>query len=73
MKTLRLKLGIRAIPIYIGDGILDRLGAFVKRSKLGTTAFVITMPGLKRRFGAPLEKTLKNSGTSVRFLTVPDS
>lgn len=71
--TIHLSLNNRAIPIIIGKNILGHLGRLIKKTSLGTDAIIITMPGIKNRFGKNLEDLLKKTCRSVAILTIPDS
>jgi 3-dehydroquinate synthetase len=71
MMTIHLSLNNRAIPIIIGKNILGHLGRLIKKTSLGTDAIIITMPGIKNRFGKNLEDLLKKTCRSVAILTIP--
>lgn len=73
MKTIRLHLKERSYEIAIGDGLLARSGALLKRLGLGRDAVVITNRGVRRLYGRRLEASLRKSGCTVRFELVPDS
>ncbi|MCG8431764.1 MAG: 3-dehydroquinate synthase [Candidatus Omnitrophica bacterium] len=73
MHSVDLKLKERSYPIYIGSGILPRLGSFLNHLKLPGDVFVITNAWIRRRYGRALQKTLRSSGRSVHFALVADS
>lgn len=73
MHKVRLNLGKRSYDIIIGKGILGQLGKFTRSLDLGSDAYIITNPFIKKRFATLLEKSLKAAGFSVRFVTVPDT
>jgi len=66
-------LAKRSYQIIIGFGIIKNLARYIRRLNLGTDAYVITNASIKNRYGNSLEKSLKQSGLSVRFKLVPDT
>lgn len=72
MKKIRVNLKNRSYDIIIGSGVLKHAGSYISKLKLGNDAYIITTAIIKRLYGKLLEKTLKNSGFSVRFKVVPD-
>ena len=73
MKTVRLNLKDRSYDILIGFNILSRLGSALKKMDIGPDAYIVTNAFIKNRYGNALEKTLRASGISVKFRTIPDS
>ena len=73
MNRVRVSLGERSYDILIGEGLLSKSGAIVKKLKIGRDAVVITNKALKRAYGKTLKNSLKSSGISVKFELLPDS
>jgi 3-dehydroquinate synthase len=73
MKTIRLELKKRSYDIIVGSNILGHLGGYISKLNIGRDAYVITNASIKNRYGNSLEKSLKQSGLSVRFKLVPDT
>ena len=73
MKTIKLKTGLRTYNIFIGSGILSKIGLLLKKINPGKDACIITNASLKNRFGARLKKYLERNGFSVKFFLVPDA
>jgi len=73
LKKIRVNLKKRSYDIIIGRGVLNRLGLFVKKLKLGRDAVIITNSTVLRLYGNKIESVLKLAGLSVLTLTVPDS
>jgi len=73
MRKIRVRLKKRSYDIIIGRGVLNRLGLFVKKLKIGNDAVIITNPTVSRLYGKKIESLLKLAGLSVLTLTVPDS
>jgi len=73
MRKTKVNLRKRTYPIIIGSNILNQLGSFLRKSNVGTDAFIITNAYLKNKYGKFLEKTLLKSGFSWHFKAVADS
>lgn len=73
MNRVRVPLGDRSYYILIGDGLLSKSGAIVKKLDIGRDAVVITNSALERAYGKTLKNSLKRSGISVKFELIPDS
>lgn len=73
MKKIKVSLKKRAYNILIGRGLLKDSGRLIKRLDIGNDALCITNHSLFKLYKAPLERSLKKSGISVRFELVPDS
>lgn len=71
MKTIDVRLKEDSYPIIVGRGILSKIGNRLKRLDLGTDAFVVTNPVIKKRHGTALARGLKKAGFGVRFISVP--
>ena len=73
MQTIRVNLKNRSYDIVIGSGIIKSLGRYIKKLDIGHDAYIITNNTIKNKFGAILEKSLKQSDISVKFRIVPDT
>lgn len=73
MQTIRLNLKKRSYDIVVGRNILSRLGKYILKLNIGCDAYVITNASIKNRYASPLQRSLKQSGFSVRFKLVPDT
>jgi len=73
MKKVRVCLGERSYEIVIGPGLLQKSGRELRRLDIGSDAVIITNNRLKALYGKTLERSLKKSGFSTCFITVPDS
>lgn len=71
-RPLRVDLGERSYPIHIGVDTLDAAGAAIARCAPSTRAVVVTVPGVGRRYGAKLQRSLQRAGYRVRRIVVPD-
>ena len=63
----------RSYDVIIGRGVLNRLGLFIKKLKLGRDAVIITNGTVLKLYGKKIKSVLKNAGFGVLTLTVPDS
>ena len=73
MHKVSVNLGKRSYKIVIGGGILNQLGAYLKKLNLGTDAFIITNAFLKNKYGSKLSQVLSGSGFNCHFKLVADS
>lgn len=73
MKVIKVDLKNNSYPIIVGSGILSKLAAYLGKLKIGNDLYVITNPLVKAKFGAILEKSLRGSGFTLRFYSVPDA
>jgi 3-dehydroquinate synthase len=73
MHNQRVNLGKRSYRIIIGSGILNQLGAYLKKLDIGTDAFIITNSFLKNKYGAKLLRVLSVHGFNCHFKLVADS
>lgn len=71
-RKLRVELGARSYSIHIGVDTLERAGRAIWRCAPSTRAVVVTVPGVGRRYGAKLQRSLADAGYRVRRITVPD-
>ena len=72
MKTLTVNLGDRSYPIYVGDGILGRLGEFLQRAGLRGKVVVVTNPTVARLYLDPVNEILARAGFASVSVLVPD-
>ena len=73
MQKIHVRLKDRSYNIIIGRGLLKCLGLFVKKLQIGRDAVIVTNSRILKLYGNTIKKSLKKSGISVRFETVPDS
>lgn len=59
-------------PIYIGPGVLDRLGTLLKESMPGTRVAVVTNPVVGRWYLDPALDALRAAGLEAFACTMPD-
>jgi 3-dehydroquinate synthase len=73
VKKVRVSLPNKPYDILIGDGLISRAGAILKRLRLGKSAVVITNKRLADLYGKKLKDSLNRSGMDCKILLVPDS
>lgn len=71
MKTVEVGLGGRSYEIRIGEGLLPRVGEWLKALGLSGRAVVITDTIVQGRYAWELEKGLVAAGFNVKVLAVP--
>jgi 3-dehydroquinate synthase len=73
VNKVRVSLENRSYDILLGDGLLSKSGAIIKKLDIGKDAVIITNRAVERVYGKPLKDSLIRSGISVKFELVPDS
>ncbi len=71
-KTLKVNLGEKSYPIYIGEGILPWIGQYLKEMELGRKVMVVTNPTVGKLYGQTVLDSLKNEGFEVVRDVIPD-
>jgi len=71
MKTLKVDLGQRSYPIFIGSDLIDRPELFEACSK-ASSIFIVTNTTVAPLYAERLSKTLASFGKSVRTIALPD-
>ncbi len=71
MKTIRVELGDRSYPIYIGVDLLKQTDLFAPHLKGKLTA-IVTNTTVDPIYGAQVQKTLENLGQRVVKIILPD-
>lgn len=72
MRTLQVNLGDRSYPIYLGEGLLDRAGEFLRETGCGEKVGVVTNPTVAGLYLRPAQEALARSGFQVTSILVPD-
>jgi len=61
----------QSYPVFVGYGLLDKLGEKMKRAALSGTATIISDENVFSLYGSKVEGVLKNAGFSVNSFVVP--
>ena len=72
METLRVNLGDRSYPIFVGEGLLPQAGEFLRRAGLRGKVAVITNPTVAQLYLDMTCKSLASAGFEVMAALVPD-
>lgn len=72
MNKISVELGKNRYDILICSNELDKLGLYLKRLDIGRDAVIVTNAGLKKLFGARIEKILVSRGFNVKFEIIPE-
>jgi 3-dehydroquinate synthase len=70
-QTVRVPLGERSYPIYIGKNLLSSLGRFFHRHRLPKTVVIITDRNVARLYLKIAQRSLVQGGFDVRVIVVP--
>ena len=77
MNTVRVNLGHRSYDIYIGSGILDRLGSWVREVTAGDKALVVSNSTVFGFYGEAVSRSLAAAapacGRSLALVSRSDS
>ncbi|MBU6402538.1 MAG: 3-dehydroquinate synthase [Verrucomicrobia bacterium] len=71
MRVVKVPLGDRGYPIFLGSGLLSRLGTHCRRLGLGTRCAVITDRNVARHYGQATGRSLALAGFDPALVTVP--
>ena len=71
MRTLRVNLGDRSYPIYVGEEILSQTGDLMRQAGLGDKIAVVTDAKVAELHLKPVEAALRRSGFKVAVLLLP--
>ena len=71
MRVVKVPLGQRTYSIFIGSGLLPRLGAECARSKLGRRCAVISDRNVAPLYAGVALESLRNGGFDPVLITVP--
>lgn len=72
MKEVRVNLKGEAYSIYIGQGILNRLGVVLNRYKFSRKMAIVTNSIVNQLYGAALKDDLEAAGFEVLTIEIPD-
>ncbi len=71
MKTVRVPLGNRSYPIYIGENLLRGLGLLFRRHGLPRPVVIVTDKNVAPLYLKTVERSLTGSGFFVRSIVIP--
>jgi 3-dehydroquinate synthase len=72
MQTLTVNLGDRSYPIYVGAGILERAGEWLKQAGLRGKVAVVTNPTVAQLYLDAIHEALTNAEFEVTPILLPD-
>jgi 3-dehydroquinate synthase len=72
MQTLTVNLGDRSYPIYVGEGILARLGEFLQTAGLRGKVAVVSNPTVAALYLEPVNEALARAGFEFVSMLIPD-
>jgi 3-dehydroquinate synthase len=72
LERLMVGLGDRAYPIWIGHGILDRLGEALQAVDFPRKVAIVTNPTIAGYYGEIVQKTLVDAGFTVSTIIISD-
>lgn len=72
MKTLTVDLGDRGYPIYIGEGLISRVGGLIRDMPLGGKVLVVSNGTVGALYADILMKSLSESGKQASLALIED-
>ncbi|MGO0122131.1 3-dehydroquinate synthase [Desulfothermobacter acidiphilus] len=72
MRTVRVELGARSYPIYVGEGLLPQVGERARQHLPGRRLMVISNPTVLGLYGTILLEGLRAAGWEVLLAEIPD-
>jgi 3-dehydroquinate synthase len=72
MRSVKVSLGLRSYPIYIGTGVLNICPRWLVKTGLGLKLYLITNPTVFELYGYNLKESLQTAGFEVTVLSVPE-
>lgn len=72
LKIVKVELGERSYPIYIGQKILPQIGESLSSLDLGPKVLVITNPVVRNLYGEIVETSLKDAGFEIIVAEIPE-
>ncbi len=72
LERLMVGLGDRAYPIWIGHGVLDRLGEALQAVEFPRKVAIVTSPTIAGHYGEIVQQVLVDAGFAVSTIVVPD-
>lgn len=70
-QTVRVHLGARSYPIYIGTNILSSVGLYFRRHRLPKTVVIITDENVARIYLKIVQRSLAKAGFAAHPIVVP--
>lgn len=71
MITIKVELGVRSYPIFVGEGILEKLGEMFEIYDLGKQAVVLTDANVQTHYGEQLTSSFKDFLNAFEMITLP--
>ncbi len=71
MRTVQVPLGSRSYDIFIGPGLLQRLGSECARLKLGRRGIILTDSNVGPLYGARAVESLQKAGFEAATVSIP--
>lgn len=72
ISTVKVNLGDRSYPIYIGEGILPQIGPLVKGLGVGSKILLVTNPTVNKLYGQEVIHSLREAGFDVCPVEISD-
>ncbi len=71
IKTLHVELNENSYPLFVGAGILNRIGKFLKSYAKSTKVLIVTDTFVNHRYAPLVSENLKDAGFDIATFDVP--
>ena len=72
MTCIKVKLGARSYPVYIGSGQMENAGKLLRKTLRGRSVAIVTNSKVSRLYGAHCVSSLRKAGFRTLIVTLPD-
>lgn len=73
MKIVKVNLKDASYSIVIGNNMINLLGEYIIKLKMGQDAYIITNAFVKNKYGVILSNSLEAAGLNLKFKLIPDT
>lgn len=72
MQTVTVNLGERSYPIELGEGLLSRVGEFMRAEGIGGRVGIVSNPPVADLYGDQVRKSLEAAGYDTTTVLIPE-
>lgn len=72
MQTVSVNLGQRSYPIELGEGLLSRVGEFMKAQGIAGRVGIVSNPAVTELYGEVVRESLQGAGYEIAMVLIPE-
>ena len=72
MQTVTVNLGQRSYPIELGEGLLSRVGEFMKAQGIGGRVGIVSNPPVADLYAEEIRESLRQAGYETALVLIPE-